>query len=488
VSRLVRRAPALLLALSACFNPAGVDTSGEPGSTGASTGAATSSSTSTSDTATTGAVTTVPTGTTAVDPTTVDPATTASTTTSTSETSSGTTGPDCGGCQVPTPVCDPATLDCVECLTDDQCPGGTEPVCDPDSHTCRGCLAHGECDLACERDLGSCFPPDAAVLEVSTELVCPGTACIDEPCCSLSDALKKASQLPNQYVVIRMSHGTADIDTTPVSVSELTGDDRRIAVLGPPSLARIEANIAGPLISLERLEAIDAPLKTKLYLSHLRVSAGGGVRCLRATRLWIDDSTLIANSGGSGLQVHDCAANAERTMIVGNAGGVEAHDGAVVGLASTIVGGSSSQPELLVDSGSTLFGVYVTVADQPAVDGSLIQCMGAVDVTLRNSIFVAGQSMLNPVACDTPLHLNWTAVSPPGLVTKGESNLPIADPKTELPFKNWDGHDFLIDPDKPPGQIVAAAFWLDGDPKTDINGTPRANMHESPDFAGADKP
>lgn len=488
MSRTVRRASALLLALSACFNPSGNTTSDEPASTGGATSDTTEGATSIPATST-GAVTTAPTGTTDVDSTTDIGPTTGSSTTATTESSSGTTGLDCG-CRAPTPVCDPLTLDCVECLTDAHCPGGLEPVCDPDSHTCRGCLAHSECELACERDVGNCFPPDAPVIEVRTELVCPASACVDQPCCTVSDALKKIKQLPDQYAVVRLSHGTADADTVPIVVSEAIGDDRRIAVLGPPTLGRISANVAAPLISLERMEAVDTQLKSKLYLSHLEVSGGGGVRCMRATRLWIDDSKLVANSGGSGLQARNCAANAERTVIVGNSGGVEAHDGAVVSLVSTIVGGSSSQPELSVTTGSQLFGVYVTVADQPSVDGSLLSCPGAIEVTLRNSIFVAAKNdgVPNPATCELALFLHNSVVAPPTLNNKGQSNFPVTDPKTEVPFKDWAANDFLIDPDKPPGVAGTAAVWLDGDPKTDIDGDPRANVNESFDFAGADRP
>jgi hypothetical protein len=495
VSRTVRRASALLLALSACFNPSGNNTGDEPASTGAatSTSASTSSPTTTSETsaASTGAVTTAPTGTTEVGPTTGDPSTTSSVTETTGDASSGTTGDDCPvRCQAPTPVCDPATLDCVECLSNDHCPGGAEPVCDLDTHTCRGCLRHDECSLACERDLGVCFPADAAVIPVKTEALCSPNACVELPCCTVADALTKAAGLQNKYVVINMSHGTADTDSAIINVNELTGDDRRFAILGPPTLGELQANVNAPLINFEKLDPNSMPLKTKLYLSHLRVSGAAGVRCSRAAQLWIDDSALVANGSGSGLRAYGCAVNVERTTIVGNAGGVEAHNGAVVGLINTIVGGSSSQPELLVTSSSTLFGVYVTVADQPAVDGSLISCPEALDVTLRNSIFVAGKNpnVPNPFLCDAPLHLNWSVVTPAGLINKGGNNLPIADPEAELPFKSWKGNDFLLDPGKPPGQITAAARWLVGDPETDINGTPRPNVDESFDYPGADIP
>lgn len=485
MSSTVRRAPALLLALSACFNPSGSNTGDDPASTGAAS--STSTSTSTSTTTTGSAATEVVTA--ADGPTTGDPSTTASVTETTGDASSGTTGADCPDrCAAPTPVCDPATLDCVECLSNGDCPGGD--VCDLDTHTCRGCLRHDECSLACERDLGVCFPPDAAVIAVKTDLQCSDKACVDLPCCTVAEALKKAAALPNKYVVINVSHGTADTDASIISVNELTGDDRRFAILGPPTLAKLQTNVDAPLITLEKLDPNSPPLDSKLYLSHLRVSAAAGVRCSRAARLWIDDSELVANGSGSGLRAHGCAVNVERTIIASNAGGVEAHDGAVVGLVNTIVGGSSSQPELQVTSGATLFGVYVTVVDQPTADGSLLSCPEAFDVTLRNSILVAGKNpnVPNPVLCDRPLHLNWSVVSPPGLVTKGADNIPIADPELELPFRSWNGHDFLIDPGKPPGQIAGTARWLLGDPETDINGTERPNVHESFDFPGADIP
>jgi hypothetical protein len=483
VPSFVRCAPALL-AVSACFNPIGVDTSTDEPTAG--TTSSTASATSTPETAaSTEVVTTAPT--TEIGPLTTDPSTTSSTT---GDGTSGTTGPDCGTCRGSTPVCDPATLDCVQCLTNDQCPGGDKAICDPDSHSCRGCLRHSECALACERDIGVCFPPDqTAEIEVSTEQPCPPSSCIDQPCCSVSDAIDKATALPNPYVVIRLAHGTAAFDSNPIHINELTGDGKRIAILGGPGLGRIEANIATPLLNLEMLDPAAVQLKTKLYLSHLQISGGAGVRCSKATRLRIDDSTLIANGSGTGLQVSNCTADVERTTILNNAGGIEAHAGAIVGLVNTIVGGSSSQPELRVDSGSQLSGVYVTVADHPFADGSLLNCPEAADVTLRNSIFVAGKndSVPNPILCDTPLHLHHSAVAPPTLVPKGESNFPVVDPALELPFKSWAAHDYLLDPTKPPGSAFAA-IWTDGDPKTDINGTLRPTSDGTPDYAGADVP
>jgi hypothetical protein len=470
--RLRRAVAGFSLALAGCFNPGGVE----------------SSDTDPTSASTSGPVmtTVIPTGTDSSDPTTGAPTTTdagTSTTGPSTATSSPDTtdGFDCVQCMAPTPKCDGQA--CVECLGDSDCVEPGEGVCDPAGKFCRPCLRHSDCDLACELDVGACFPKN------DTENGCEFESCTsDALCCSADAAVKRGAKIGTKYIVVRLSHGSAPVDDITVTLSEdLELGDRRIAILGEPTLSRLEADTVAPLVFLGTFNIAAPPLPTKMYLSHLRISGGAGVWCQRAQLMWVADSLLVDNDQSSGVDVRACALTMERSLVLDNAGGVEAQDAAHVRLFNTVVGGSIGRAELTAASNAVLEGVYVTIADEPTKEEAItLACGEGGAIHLRNSI-VAAAPPNPPVDCNGTLTIDDSLVAPMTLAGEGQGNIGVADPALDIPFKSWPDHDFLLDPAKP-GNVSGIAVWTENDPPTDIDDTPRPTIPGSPDYPGADIP
>jgi hypothetical protein len=91
-----------------------------------------------------------------------------------------------GSCRGPTPVCDPATADCVECTKSSHC-GGSTPVCDTDSGTCVQCTAADT--TACDGDTPVCdtSASQCVACNAASDCTSAGAArCHDHACVACS--------------------------------------------------------------------------------------------------------------------------------------------------------------------------------------------------------------------------------------------------------------------------------------------------------------
>jgi hypothetical protein len=82
-------------------------------------------------------------------------------------------------CSLATPICDVPSGDCVECLTNADCPSAERHLCDPDTHGCAECTTDGDCHSpteveVCSKFLGSCAVRCATVMDcpVATDPYC----------------------------------------------------------------------------------------------------------------------------------------------------------------------------------------------------------------------------------------------------------------------------------------------------------------------------
>lgn len=96
-----------------------------------------------------------------------------------------------------TPICDEASMSCVECLDDAACDGDT-PVCDEPVRSCVGCVEDGDCDGRCDMTTnmcvgclddgdcpgGVCDPASDSCLECLADADCPaGSTCGEDNVC-----------------------------------------------------------------------------------------------------------------------------------------------------------------------------------------------------------------------------------------------------------------------------------------------------------------
>lgn len=105
----------------------------------------------------------------------------------------------CGPCGGSTPVCDPTTEACVQCLINADCRDPNSPACDPGLNRCAACLSQTDCNHlpdtpACRLSSGACVPClENAQCGTDAPICSSGFSC--GPCAS-SDDCSRFSDAP----------------------------------------------------------------------------------------------------------------------------------------------------------------------------------------------------------------------------------------------------------------------------------------------------
>lgn len=452
---------ALLSVFAACFNPQGSDTVGGTDATDGSTTASTSVTTGLTS-ASTGGVTTSPSTATS------DPAST-TTATSGSTTEGMCTGPE--DCPDDAKIC--VGGQCVQCSASDDCGDPALPVCDPQSFTCRKCQFHDECELACDIEVGQCFPPETLEL-----LVTPKDNCLEcdeeKPCCSITKAVEYASSRQDvSHVRVRLS------SATPEAVSanlKFDLSNKVLAIVADGPSAKVQPVVGAPIDVDQKAIA-----GVRIYLWKLTLvgNVGGpGVSC-RNTALWLDD-VRISGSSVAGLSTDACAVKLRNSYVLGSTNNISTVGGAVE-LHNVLVGLAPFGSEIVIGEGTAFTARYSTIVDEEGGSKNLVECKAAADADFGNSILVSkGVNAESIAGCEEVLKVANSVVSAHFSWTEGGDNA-IASLE-ELAF----GDSYLLTGDSKVAEGVAV--WSAIDLPRDINGDARPNLEGTQDWAGADIP
>ena len=362
------------------------------------------------------------------------------------------------------PVCDTDSGACVECTPDNDafCEGDT-PTCDAVDLLCRECVEHSECpDSACKIrhesetvgsvGLGQCFDP-ADVVTVNSD-------------------------------------GGADFDNIDDALSSIAGDGDLVIILE-------EASDYNEAVSFGMGNNQDVAIlaATGDNPNWIQGSGGMGPQLIinGNGRAWLHRLEIRGNQNGgvAGVRVNGGRLHVQRSRIVGNTGGgISAEAGGFAIVENSFVGGNIDFAAVRVQSGADASVLYSTLV--AGTSSSVFACpmapMDAGDVTIRNSLIAGRGNLLPEVDCDADsLSITFTATATPmaeaGMGNEGVGEFPQLNPE------NWFVDildDFSLQNDSP-ALMEDVALWVDGDPPTDIDGTPRP-AKEGPDYAGADIP
>jgi len=390
----------------------------------------------------------------------------------------GTAMPDtaCAGVNGDLPVCSSAGA-CVECSTENAvlCTG-TSPVCGADN-ACTACTTHSECGAtACNLETGACFGPEY-VLYVDRMAACEGAlGTMEMPFCKIGDALLKMNEDLSVGYTIKIKGGNyleeplVVPDTALVALTRWGDTSPKIRALDDSGVTLTVAN------------------ESKVFIDRLAFNSNDSndaVVCASAS-VWIDD-TRIASNKGQGYESDACTTRIVRTVIFDNDGGGLASYGAgTTHVISSFVTGNGTQNGgdfggILSAQMNELHLVYSTVVNNLSEMGPrTLKCVEAGPTEVRNSVLIGFG--IPSVECATAVFT--TSAVDEGTVD-GDGNV-IATLMDIMNF--FEAPVTGVYAAKADTAIAALAVWKDGDPKTDFNGTPRANMDGATDFAGADKP
>jgi hypothetical protein len=382
----------------------------------------------------------------------------------------------CRGRDVLTPGC-AADGECVGCddAGHEVCVGAA-PVCDA-SGGCLACTAHAQCPAgACHLGaddplLGRCFLPEE-VIYVDNEAPCPGVGTQDEPMCSLTAAA--ALVAPGDSRVLRVSGGTPYLERAQLD-GELT-----VAIVGDGGVPTIRGNPAQQAASLIFQDGVIA------YLRDVNLDGNAtthGATCSFGS-LYIEDTRMRGNDGWGLFDFNPCTIAMERVVIANNEdGGVRVSAGTLSLVNSTVavngIGASSTGLRLL--GGVEAHILYSTIAGNNGSGSDSIECTGTTG-TLRNSIVVGVDAPSIALEC-FPLVMSYNAMDANNFVAG--TNVAVG-PYNAAYFSSPAQGDMTLSapPLTPYGGI---ALWVEGDPRLDIEGTPRPT-DGSLGYAGIDEP
>ncbi len=393
---------------------------------------------------------------------------------------SGLVGDDsCASVDVNTPVCDPASGTCVECLEGqaEACSGDT-PVCDGEAMTCQPCTSNSQCQSgACVLDTGACFPADSVIWVNRLGANClEATGSNDKPFCEIADAVDSIIDTDPRLIRVKPSATyTKQIDVS----SGLT-----IAIMR-------ESDETDPIVlQVANEDSVQIAQNAKVYIEDLSIRGEGpttaaGVVCNSA--LISLTRSEIVDKRGTGAISNDCELMIDGSRLYNDlGGGIRATSGAVT-IRNSIIGNNGSGGAMV--SGLTLEGsvavdiVYTTIAFNFAFGPQALVCADTADGTIRNSI-VFGSGDQNSVECGA-LEFTTSAVDSNDLM--GSMNKFFSPDQLQLGwFVDVLGGDFHLTGNG--AEFNGVAVWSDGDPMIDFDGDMRPAVDSSPDFAGADLP
>jgi len=382
----------------------------------------------------------------------------------------------CAGVDGALPVCSPEGA-CVECSADDAalCLGNS-PVCG-DDNACTGCTQHDQCgQSACNLETGACFPSEY-VYYVDRAAACDGAiGTMEMPFCKISDGLAKMNEdLTVQYTIkIKGGNYLEDPlfvpDTAVVALTRWGDTSPKIRALDD----------TGPTLTIAN--------GSKVFIDRLAFNSNDsndGIVCATAS-VWIDD-TRIASNKGQGYESDACTSRIVRSVIFDNDdGGVASYGMGSTHIINSYVTGNGTQNGganggILSAQLNELHVVYSTVVNNLSEMGPrTLSCVDAGPAEVRNSVLIGFGSP--SVDCATAV-ITSSAVDEGAI--DGDGNL-LAIMLDIMNF--FEAPSAGVYAAKAGTAIEALAIWKNGDPKTDFNGTARANMDGATDFAGADKP
>jgi hypothetical protein len=379
----------------------------------------------------------------------------------------------CADQDATTPACDEATGLCVACTELEEVCDGLTPVCDPGG-ACVECVSHADCpDTACHVDpkdplLGACFLPDEVVW-VDSGNICPGMGTQASPACSLAQAVNAIGA--GQSAVVRLQGSGS---TYPEQV--VVDDDVTVAIIGSGTpLVSGDPNVTGPSIVVD--DAI-------LYLERVRVSSNAsrhGLSCGNGIVV-LEDSEVRGNARYGLYTTAPCDLTLRRSTVFDNGhGGVRQFGGRLhlVNSAVGVNGNGSAGPGINAQY-SRIEALYSTIAGNHATGSDSLWCLQATG-WVRNSILVGTAGGSIQLACFS-LTFGHSAVDTASFGGGSNSNVGAWSASW---FANPNTGNFQL---TAAGQAVFAgiAQWIDGDPPTDADGTPRPMG--MPGFPGYDEP
>lgn len=362
---------------------------------------------------------------------------------------------------------------CVQCVENADCVDPAVPVCDQQGFTCRKCQFHSECELACDIEVGQCFPPETLDLLVTPMGNC-GECNENVACCSITKAAAYASTQAVSHVRIRLNSAVPEPLTADLKVNL---SNKVVAIVADAAAATLQP-MAGMAIDLDQTAAAQSP---RIYLWKLALAGNagtGGILC-RSAVLWLDD-VRIGGNGGAALSTDDCTVKVRNSYLLGNTNNISTIGGAV-DLHNVIVGLSPTVPEITIGMGTVFKARYSTIVDEEGGVNNLVQCNAAADADFDNSILVAkGVNPEHIAGCNAVLKVSNSVVSANFPWIEGSGNS-IADLK-QLAF----GVNYLLTDASTVAEGVAV--WSAIDLPRDIDGDPRPNFEGMQDWAGADIP
>ncbi len=226
---------------------------------------------------------------------------------------------------------------------------------------------------------------------------------------------------------------------------------------------------------------------SKVFIDRLAFNSNDsndGIVCATAN-VWIDD-TRIASNKGQGYESDACTSRIVRSVIFDNdGGGVASYGVGTTHVINSYVTGNGTQNGgdfggILSAQMNELHVIYSTVVNNLSEIGPrTLKCVEAGPAEVRNSVLIGFGTP--SVDCATAVITN-SAVDE-GAVD-GDGNV-LA---TLMDIMNYfEAPSAGVYAAKAGTAIETLAVWKDGDPKTDFNGTARANMDGANDHAGADK-
>jgi hypothetical protein len=390
---------------------------------------------------------------------------------------SGAAEPDvaCAGLDGGSPVC--ADGVCVECSADNAalCTGST-PVCG-EGNACTACTQHAECaDSACNLETGGCFALEY-VLYVDRTAACEGAlGTMEAPFCKIGDALSEMQQDLAVGWTVKIKGGN-------YLEEPLVVPDGATAVLtrwGDTSPKIRALDDSGATLTIQNA--------SKVFLDRLAFNSNdsaAGVVCGNAN-VWLDD-TRIAGNKGQGYESTDCTSRINRSVIFDNdGGGVASYGAGTTHIINSYISGNGTQNGgdyggIRSAQGNELHLIYSTVVNNLSAQGPrTLQCVEAGPAEVRNSVLIGFG--LPSVDCPTA---EFTTSAVDEGIMDGDSNLLAVQMDIMNFFQAPSAGVYAALADT---AIATLAVWKEGDPKTDFNGTPRANMDGATDYAGADKP
>ncbi|MEM9691365.1 MAG: hypothetical protein AAGA56_02380 [Myxococcota bacterium] len=345
----------------------------------------------------------------------------------------------CGGER---PVCAPDGR-CVECSAEDtsQCTGDNA-ICDTLAFRCGPCRFHEQCPgAACNVFTGVCMTAPPVVVGPD-----PG-----DDFNSVAAAVAAVPASGEGILRVKEEGG-------PYDEFFVIDGDRVVAILPETGRPVLEA----------ASDVFDQVGSTRAVVS-----------VTEATLMM--EGVVARSENNVATQVIDGRMALDRTEIRGSAGfGIFADGVADLRLRNTIVAGNGVQRSALTLGPDVALDVnFSTLAGGGGADTFAINCQGA-SVRLRNSIVFSGSSGPALGFCATDLMVAHTA-APEMLPGPGNLAFVVSD---GLFASRATGNLRLTASGQ--GAFENVGLWQDFDPRTDIDGTPRANLVDSsPDLPGA---